>query len=58
MTGTGNTIGAQRLSKKKELLQLVDLKLNPPNKHASIVPVRLGKLNKTMMNGQLGPGTL
>ena len=45
--------GAQRLSKKKELLQMVDLDLNPPKKHAGLVPVRLpvrlGKLiNKTL----------
>ena len=26
---------------KAELLQLVDLDLNPPNKHAGLVPVRL-----------------
>ena len=37
--------------KKKELLQLVDLDLNPPNKQAGLVPVRLGKLNKTLING-------
>ena len=41
------------LSKKKGLLQPVDLDLNSPNKHASLVPVRLpvrlGKLiNKTL----------
>ena len=24
--------------------------LNPPNKHAGLVPVRLGKLNKTVIN--------
>ena len=51
ITGTGNALGAQRLSKKKELLQLVDLDLNPPNKQAGLVPVRLGKLNKTVING-------
>ena len=38
---------------KEKLLQLVDLDLNPPNKHAGLVPVRLpvrlGKLiNKTL----------
>ena len=33
----------------KQLLQLVDLDLNPPNKNAGLVPVRLGKLiNKTV----------
>ena len=52
MTGAGNTVGAQRLSNKNELLQLVDLDLNPLNKHAALEPVlrplvRLGKLNKT-----------
>ena len=45
-----NTVGAKRLSKKKKLLQLVDLELNPPNKHAGLVPVRLGKFNKTLTN--------
>ena len=45
ITGTGNTVRAQRLSKKKELLQLVNLDLNPPNKQAGLVPVRLGELN-------------
>ena len=52
--------------KKKELLHLVDLDLNPPCKHADLVsvrlpiplPVRLGKLNKTLINEQLGQGTL
>ena len=50
VTSTGNTVGAQRLSKKKKLLQLVDLDLNPPNKHAGLVPVRPGKFNKTVIN--------
>ena len=40
---------------KEKLLQLVDLDLNPPNKHAGLVPVRLpvrlGKFNKTLING-------
>ena len=40
---------------KRDPLQLVDLDLNPPNKHAGLVPVRLpvrlGKLNKTLING-------
>ena len=45
-----NTVGAQRLSKKKKLLQLVDVDLNPPNKHVGLVPVRLGKFNKTVVN--------
>ena len=44
--------------KKKELLHLVDLDLNPPFKHADLVsvrlpiklPVRLEKLNKTLIN--------
>ena len=57
-----NTVGAQRLSKKKELLQVVDLDLNTPRKQAGLVPVRLpvrlGRLNKTLINGQLGPRTL
>ena len=52
--------------KKKELLHLVDLDLNPPFKHAGLVsvrlpvrlPVRLGTLNKTLINGLLGQGTL
>ena len=35
---------------KKKLLQLVDLDLNPANKHAGLVPVRLGKFNKTVIN--------
>ena len=47
---------------KRDLLQLVDLDLSPPKKHARLVParlpVRLGKFNKTLINGQLGPGTL
>ena len=55
-TGSGNTVGAQRLNKKKELLQLVDLdKKSPHKKHAGLVPVmspvRLGKLNNTLING-------
>ena len=34
---------------KEKLLKLVDLDLNPPNKHTGLVPVRLGKLiNKTL----------
>ena len=37
----GAQVGAQRLSKKKKLLQLVDLDLNLPNKHTGLVPVRL-----------------
>ena len=36
--------------KEKKLLQLVDLDLNPPNKHAGLVSVRLGKFNKTVIN--------
>ena len=36
---------------KEKLLQLVDLDLNPPKKHAGLVPVRLGKFNKTLING-------
>ena len=40
--------GGGSVHKKKELLQLVDLDLNPPVKHAGLVPVRLGKLNKTV----------
>jgi len=40
--------GEGSVHKKKELLQLVDLDLNPPVKHAGLVPVRLGKLNKTV----------
>ena len=48
--------------KKKELLRLVDLDLDPTFKHAGLVsvrlPVRLGKLNKTLINGKLGQGTL
>ena len=40
---------------KEKLLQLVDLDLNPPNKHAGLVPVRppvrLGKFDKTLING-------
>ena len=50
ITGTTDTVGAQRLSKKKKLLQLVDLDLNPANKHAGIVPVTLGKFNTTVIN--------
>ena len=30
---------------KEKLLQLIDLDLNPPNKHAGLVPVRVGKFN-------------
>ena len=41
VTSTGNTVGAQRLSKKKELPQLVDLDLNPLKKHTGLMPVRL-----------------
>ena len=48
--------------KKKELVQLADLDLNPPIEHAGLVsvrlPVRLGKLNKALVNGYLGQGTL
>ena len=51
VTSTGNTVGAQRLSKKKELPQLVDLDLNPLKKHTGLMPVRLGKFNKTLING-------
>ena len=40
---------------KRDLLQLVDLDLSPPKKHAGLVPVRLpvrlGKFNKTLING-------
>ena len=37
------------LKKKKLALQMVALDLNPPVKHAGLVPVRLGKLiNKTL----------
>ena len=43
------------IQKKKELLHLVDLDRNPPFKHAGLVsvrlPVRLKKLNKTLING-------
>ena len=51
VTCTGNTVGAQSLSKKKELPQLVDLDLNPLKKHTGLMPVRLGKFNKTLING-------
>ena len=44
-------VGAQRLNKNKEQLQLVDLDLNPPNEQAGLVPIRLGKLTKTLING-------
>ena len=50
ITGRGNTIGAQRLSKKNKLLKLVDLDLNPPIKHTGLVsvkpPVRLDNIIK------------
>ena len=32
--------GSTQASKKNKLLQLVDLDLNPPIKHAGLVPVR------------------
>ena len=40
ITGRGNTIVAQRLSKKNKLLKLVDLDLNPSIKHTGLVPVK------------------
>ena len=50
-----NTGKITSFHKKKELLHLVDLDLNPLFKHAGLVsvrlPVRLGKLNKTLING-------
>ena len=36
---------------KERTAQLVDLDLNPPNKQAGLVPVRLGKFNKILTNG-------
>ena len=40
---------------KRDLLQLVDLDLSPSKKQAGLVqvrlPVRLGKFNKTLING-------
>ena len=37
--------------KERTLPQLVDLDLNPPKKQAGLVPVRVGKFNKTLING-------
>ena len=53
-----NTRKLTSFHKKKELLHLVDLDLNPPFKHADLVsvrlpiklPVRLEKLHKTLIN--------
>ena len=52
--------------KKNELLHLVDLDLDPTFKRAGLVSVRLsvrllvrlGKLNKTLINGKLRQGAL
>ena len=55
-----NTRKLTSFHKKKELLKLVDLDLNPLIKHAGLVPVRppvrLGKRNKTLINGKIGTG--
>ena len=47
-----NTPKLTSFHKKKELLHLVSLDLNPPFKHAGLVSVRPGKLNKTLINGK------
>ena len=47
-----NTRKLTSFHKKKELLHLVSLDLNPPFKHAGLVSVRPGKLNKTLINGK------